>query len=107
ANAEALTLGMKAGLSLDTMLEVLRSTAANNGHLNTTFPSKAFAGDFTPGFAIRLAYKDMNLAVSLASQQQVPLVLGSASAQLFNMARSLGYENQDYSGVIQVLEQFA
>jgi 4-hydroxybutyrate dehydrogenase/sulfolactaldehyde 3-reductase len=107
ANAEALTLGKKAGLKLETMLEVLRSTSANNGHLNVTFPAKAFKGDFTPGFATRLAYKDMNLALNLAGQVNLPLMLGSTSTQLFNMARSTGHDNDDYTSVITVLEELA
>jgi 4-hydroxybutyrate dehydrogenase/sulfolactaldehyde 3-reductase len=106
ANAETLALGAKAGLRLDSMLEVLRSTQANNGHLNGSFPSKAFRGDFTPGFATRLAYKDMNLALSLAGQLNVPLSVAAASTQLFNMARSMGHDNDDYTSVIRVMEQF-
>lgn len=107
ANAEALTLGKKAGLKLETMLEVLRSTSANNGHLNVTFPAKAFKGDFTPGFATRLAYKDMNLALNLAGQVNLPLMLGSTSTQMYNMARSTGHDNDDYTSVITVLEELA
>lgn len=107
ANAEVLSLGVKSGLKLDTMLKVLRSTAANNGHLNITFPTKAFKGDFSPGFATRLAFKDMNLALSLSSQMNFPLHLGAACTQVFNMARSLGFDDEDYTSVLKVMEQFA
>lgn len=107
ANAEVLTLGTKAGLKLETMLEVLRSTSANNGHLNVTFPAKAFKGDFSPGFATRLAFKDMNLALSLAGQLNIPLMMGSTSTQLFNMSRGSGHDNDDYTSVITVYEQIA
>jgi 4-hydroxybutyrate dehydrogenase/sulfolactaldehyde 3-reductase len=107
ANAEALTLGVKAGVKLETLLEVLRSTAANNGHLHTTYPVKALKGDLTPGFATRLAFKDMNLALSLGSQTNVPLAVAAASTQLFNMARGLGHDNHDYTSVISVVEDCA
>lgn len=106
ANAEVLTLGLKAGLSLETMLDVLRGTAANNGHLNITFPAKALKGDFTPGFATRLAHKDMNLAINLANDVNFPLSIGSASTQVFGMARAMGFDDEDYTSVIKVLENF-
>jgi|SRR5699024_420493 len=107
ANAEVLTLGVKAGLKLDTMLEVLRGTAANNGHLNITFPGKALKRDFSLGFATRLAHKDMNLAISLANAENFPLNIGATSTQVFGMARSLGFDNEDYTSVVKVMEQFA
>jgi 4-hydroxybutyrate dehydrogenase/sulfolactaldehyde 3-reductase len=107
ANAEALTLGVKAGVKLETLLQVLRSTAANNGHLHATYPVKALKGDFSPGFAIRLAHKDMNLALSLGGQNNVPLAVAAASTQLFSMARGLGHDNHDYTSVISVVEDCA
>lgn len=107
ANAEVLALGVKAGLKLDLILEVLRGTAANNGHLNITFPSKALKRDFTPGFATRLAHKDMNLAINLSNEVKYPLNIGSVSTQIFGMARSLGLDDEDYTSVLKVMEQFA
>jgi len=107
ANAEVLTLGVKAGLNIETMLEVLRGTAANNGHLNITFPAKALKGDFDPGFATRLAHKDMNLAINLSNELSFPLNVGSTSTQLFGMARSLGFDNEDYTSIIKVMEKFS
>src|SRR5699024_7769532 len=89
------------------MLEVLRGTAANNGHLNITFPGKALKRDFSLGFATRLAHKDMNLAISLANAENFPLNIGATSTQVFGMARSLGFDNEDYTSVVKVMEQFA
>lgn len=107
ANAEALVLGTRAGLELETMLKVLRSTAANNGHLNTTFPAKALKGDFTPGFMIRLALKDMTLAAQLAKDLEVPLPLGAVTQQFFMAAKGVGKGSMDFTGIITVLEEAA
>lgn len=70
ANAEALVLGAKAGLPLDTMLTVLRSTAASNTHLRVTYAEKALRRDFSPGFATTLAAKDLQLAFGLAVEER-------------------------------------
>jgi 3-hydroxyisobutyrate dehydrogenase-like beta-hydroxyacid dehydrogenase len=107
ANAEALTLGVKAGLELDTMLSVLRSTAASNTHLRSTYAEKALRRDFTPGFATRLAVKDLQLALGMAADHRLPAGVGAAALQLFTMARARGHDGDDYTSVITVLEELA
>ena len=57
ANAEALVLGARAGLDTECMLKVLRSTAASNTHLASTYAVQALAGNIKPGFAVKLAVK--------------------------------------------------
>src|SRR5690606_26325663 len=47
ATCEALVLGAKAGLSLDTMLDVMRTTMAWNNQLAVSLPKKALADDFS------------------------------------------------------------
>lgn len=107
ANAEALVLGVSAGLELSTILNVLRSTAASNTHLRVTYAEKALRRDFSPGFATRLAAKDLRLAVSLAAEQQLPVALGAAAWQMFNTACREGHGGDDYTSVLTVLERLA
>lgn len=107
ADAEALVLGCAAGLELDTVLRVLRMTAASNTHLKATYAEKALQRDFTPGFATRLAVKDLRLALGLAIDQQLPVGVGAAALQLFSTACSEGHATDDYTSVITVLERLA
>lgn len=107
ANAEALVLGVSAGLELDTVLKVLRMTAASNTHLKTTYAEKALRRDFSPGFATKLAVKDLRLALGLAIDEQLPIAVGSAALQLFSAACGEGHANDDYTSVITVLERLA
>ena len=107
ANAEALVLGVKAGLELDTVLSVLRATAASNTHLKATYAEKALRRDFSPGFATRLAVKDLRLALSLAIDEQLPVALGAAALQMFTTAVSEGHGGDDYTAVLTVLERLA
>lgn len=107
ANAEALVLGVASGLSLETVLKVLRMTAASNTHLKSTYAEKALRRDFTPGFATRLAVKDMRLVMGLAIDQQLPVGVGAAALQLFSTACSEGHALDDYTSVITVLEKLA
>lgn len=107
ANAEALVLGVAAGLELETVLSVLRSTAASNTHLRSTYAEKALRRDFTPGFATRLAIKDVRLALELASGLRLPVGVGAAAQQLLAQAAAQGHETDDYTSVITVLENLA
>src|SRR5262245_50047650 len=79
--AECLVLGVKAGLDLATMLQVMTGTAAKTAHLEMTYPAKAFRGDFTPGFLIDLAHKDLGLALRLGAEERVPLAMGAAARE--------------------------
>jgi 4-hydroxybutyrate dehydrogenase / sulfolactaldehyde 3-reductase len=107
ANAEALVLGVSAGLELDTVLKVLRMTAASNTHLKNTYAEKALRRDFSPGFATKLAVKDLRLALGLAIDEQLPIGVGSAALQLFSTACGEGHADDDYTSVITVLERLA
>lgn len=107
ANAEALVLGVSSGLELNTVLKVLRMTAASNTHLKSTYAEKALRRDFSPGFATRLAVKDLRLVQGLAIDQQLPIGIGAAALQLFSTACSEGHALDDYTSVITVLERLA
>lgn len=103
--AEALALGVKAGLSVETILRVVTSTAATNGHLTGTFPARALRGDFTPGFMIDLAHKDLGLALALGAALKVPLAVGAVSREVYAYAQALGRGRMDWSAIITVFEE--
>ncbi|HEV8440917.1 MAG TPA: NAD(P)-binding domain-containing protein [Methylomirabilota bacterium] len=105
--AECLVLGAKAGLELETMLRVMTNTAAKTAHLEMTYPAKAFRGDFTPGFAIDLAHKDLGIGLRLGAEQRVPLTMGAVAREVYSAARAEGKGQLDYSGIITLLEEMA
>ena len=49
ANTEALAIGVKCGLTLELMLEVMKTTMSNNAQLYVAMPKKAFQGDELAG----------------------------------------------------------
>jgi 3-hydroxyisobutyrate dehydrogenase-like beta-hydroxyacid dehydrogenase len=68
------------------------------------FPQKIFAGDFTPGFTIDLAYKDLRLALEMGDELSVPLLLGSVCINLMRQLRGQGHGDDDLSGLMRVVE---
>ena len=86
-SAEAIALSEKIGLDFDTAMSVMGGTPAGKGHFTTTWPNKVLAGDLTPAFMIDLAHKDLGIALDLANQVGVPMPMGAASRELYNISR--------------------
>ncbi len=101
ATAEALSLGMKFGIKLETMLDVLSSTAAGNTLITKILPGKTFKGDYKPGFSIRLAKKDVGLALDLAKELDVPVPLASFTSQRIATLIASGYGDLDIGAIIK------
>jgi len=99
-NAEALTLAQRFGLDLATTLEVLHGTTATNGQLKVNYANKVLKGDTEPGFKIALAHKDMSLIVNAANAAQVPMPLAAAARESLSMARASGYDEKDFSALL-------
>jgi 4-hydroxybutyrate dehydrogenase / sulfolactaldehyde 3-reductase len=105
ANTEALAIGAKCGLALETMLEVMKTTMGNNAQLYVAMPKKAFKGDDSPGFMVKLAGKDVRLAVELARKQGFePLVAAAAQATL-DRATKMGLGERDTAALLFVREK--
>ncbi len=71
--AECWTAGVKAGVAPETIVEVFKSAAL--GHmmsLKVRLPATYLRGDFTPRFALRLARKDLGLALEVGRAGNVP-----------------------------------
>lgn len=100
ACAEAVALGTKLGLDIDTMLQVTGGTTAQNGQLHTLMVNKVLKGDTAPGFTIDLAFKDMTLAMTAAAEQRMGLPVGAAAHAVYGAARASEFAGQDYSALL-------
>jgi 4-hydroxybutyrate dehydrogenase / sulfolactaldehyde 3-reductase len=98
ASIEALVAGSKAGLSVETMMSVLKTTMAWNNSLANALPRKALKRDFKPGFMTRLAYKDVALALDMARELDAPMHQGEAALALLGQALEDGYAADDTPG---------
>lgn len=105
ATAEAFVFGEATGLPRELVNSVLCMTNADNGHLRRTFPAKVFAGDYAPGFPLRLSHKDLTLAVAAANAAGVPVLVSAAAVQAAALGVALGAGNLDSSAYHQVLSR--
>jgi 3-hydroxyisobutyrate dehydrogenase len=106
AVAEALVMGVKAGLDPKTIYDVIRVSTGTSHAFETGVP-KILARDFTPGGTVDITYKDQELETAFAKQLGVPLLLANVTQQLYQMARAAGLNKEDGLAVIKVLEQLA
>ena len=66
--------------------------------------SARLQGKFEPSFALDLAYKDLSLAVDLATEHGVPGMVAPQVLNLMRMARGMGFGQGDSTSVIKVYE---
>ena len=107
AVAEALTLGRKLGLEARTMLDIISQSSGASYALTAKAEKFIFKGDFAPGFAVDLQYKDLELAISTAKSLTQPLPMGNQAQQAYEVARAKGQGREDISSIIKVYEELA
>jgi 4-hydroxybutyrate dehydrogenase / sulfolactaldehyde 3-reductase len=100
-SAEVMALGMKMGLSLETLHPILTGGIGRNGFVADYWPTKVLRGDTTPGFAIRLSAKDLRLAAAMAEEAGAPIPTGAAAAAAVNEAAET-HGHLDVSGMLTV-----
>jgi 3-hydroxyisobutyrate dehydrogenase len=107
AVAEAMTLGVKLGLDPEIMANVASQSSGASYALSAKAARFILAGNFAPGFAVDLQYKDLDLALAAAGRLSFPSPMGSAAKFLFEIARAGGRGREDVSAVIKFYEEAA
>lgn len=102
--AEALTLGRKAGLDWQVMLDTLGASTISSPWL------KAKVGlmkprDFSPTMTARLIMKDVDLILSSAKHHGVPMPLTANTRQLIQALIGEGCGEEDYMALIKLMER--
>jgi 3-hydroxyisobutyrate dehydrogenase-like beta-hydroxyacid dehydrogenase len=105
ASIEALVSGTKAGLGLDTMLSVLRTTMAWNNALAIAMPKRPLAGDFSPGFMMKLAHKDCRLALKMVDGLGVAAPVGHAAFASLEEGLQRGLADDDVGALLKLREE--
>ncbi|MDP3160554.1 MAG: NAD(P)-binding domain-containing protein [Reyranella sp.] len=106
AVAEAMVLGVKAGLDPQMIYDVVRVSTGASAAWELRVP-RILNGDFEPGGTIDISYKDQELETAFAKRLGVPLLLANVTQQVYQMARAKGLNKQDGSAIVKVFEQMA
>ena len=109
AIAEALTLGVKAGVETEAVWECIRRGALGRMHyLHEGMPKTVFRGEYDPPmFALSLARKDIGLATELAREFDVPMPMTNLAEQIAIEAMNRGWGGLDNNVVFRLQEEAA
>jgi 3-hydroxyisobutyrate dehydrogenase-like beta-hydroxyacid dehydrogenase len=107
ASAEALVLGMKAGLPLQLVYDQVRIGAGNSRVFELRAPMMVKGRYDDPTMKVSIWQKDMDVIGSFAQALGAPTPLFSATLPIYAAAMSTGYAMQDTAATCAVLEAMA
>jgi 3-hydroxyisobutyrate dehydrogenase len=108
AMAECWTVGMRAGVAAETIVDVFRNAALGNMmSLKVRLPATYLQGNFDPRFSLRLARKDLGLAVDLGKAHDVPMRLSALCEQEMVEGIARGWADRDASIFLTLQEERA
>lgn len=105
--AEALTLGVKAGVDLAVLADVIANSSGGCRRITEKFPRFLFKGNFEPGFATALAAKDVRLATDLGREYGIPMDVSNLVDQRHMEALHRGWGPEDSDAVARIQEEKA
>ena len=105
--AEALAMGVKAGVDPATMLEVLNASSGRNSATQDKIPKHVLNRRFDFGFANALSFKDVRLCLDEAEALGVPMVVGAAVRQMLSITHQTLGAAADCTELVKVVENWA
>ena len=102
ASAEAMVLGMKAGLDPETIVKTIASGAGTSRVFELRAPLMA-TRDYAPTMKIDVWQKDMAIIAEFAKSLGVPVPTFAASAPLYDAAQAAGLGGDDTAAVAEII----
>jgi 3-hydroxyisobutyrate dehydrogenase-like beta-hydroxyacid dehydrogenase len=106
AAAEAIKFAKGGGLDASRVVEAIGAGAAGSWQLSNLGP-KIIAGDYRPGFFIKLIRKDLRLVTEAARESGLALPGLALMASMFNTAAALGHDLDGTQAVAAALDRLA
>jgi len=107
ATAEAMVLGMKAGLKPQLIFDLIKSGAGNSRIFELRGPMMVKGKYGNPTMKIDIWDKDMRVIADHAKNIGVPTPMFDASKPIYVKAQQTGHGNDDTAAVCAVMEQMA
>ena len=101
---EALAVGVKAGLPLETLTAALAAGTGQSRACDLLLAESVFRGDFRPGLKLAHARKDLRLANELARELGVPLDASADAIALYDRAEGEGWGQETAHAVLRLIE---
>ncbi|MCM3584977.1 NAD(P)-dependent oxidoreductase [Mesobacillus maritimus] len=103
--SEAFILASAGGIQPEKLKEILDNSVGGSKTLEV-FGKHLVSGDYSnPTFALGLMHKDVGLFSEAIKQYGLTSLMGSLTCQIYNGARSQGFEHEDHTSICKLLEQ--
>jgi 3-hydroxyisobutyrate dehydrogenase-like beta-hydroxyacid dehydrogenase len=103
---EALAVGIKNGLTLETLTRVLQKGSGRSATTELTLP-KLLQGDFSVSFTLELMHKDVRLATKLGQDCGAPMLLAGIVRELFQTVINEHGADKDVTTLVKLFERNA
>jgi 3-hydroxyisobutyrate dehydrogenase-like beta-hydroxyacid dehydrogenase len=107
ATAEAVAMGVKAGLDPAVMIDVINAGSGRSRASDQKFPQSILPRTFDYGFATGLMLKDVRLAVSEAKDLGVPNDVISKVLEVWETTNTEYGGESDFTSIVKMVEQRA
>lgn len=105
--AEAMVMGVKAGVDADQLYQVLRASSAQSRTLDRVVPNHFLKRDFRAKASLVTVMKDLQCAIDTGRQLGVRLLLANMAMQAYVDAAGRGHLQNDIASVILPMEEIA
>ena len=105
--AEAMVMGVKAGLDPSVMLDVINAGSGRNTATADKFPRCVVNRRFDFGFTTGLLYKDIKLCLDEAEALSTPMIIGNAVRQVMAIGKAEMGPDADITEFVKPLERIA
>lgn len=106
AMMEGLVLGLKAGLDLNTMAEIVKASSGNSNAL-ARVERALIPRNFEPGFKVQLMNKDLETFNTIARELHVPVSFSNVAQRYQQAALAAGLGEKDTSVIFTLIERLA
>jgi len=107
SSAEAMVLGMKAGLDPELIYKVMNDSSGRSRMLEVRGPRMVRNDYENPSMKVKVFQKDLKIIEGFASHLNCPTPLFASCIQVYLGAMALGFEDKDTASVCAVLEKWA
>ena len=106
AMMEGLVLGMKAGIDMMKIYEIVKDSSGNSNAL-ARIPRALQPRNFEPGFKVQLMNKDLDTFTTIAKELHVPVSFANIAQRYQQSALAAGLGEKDTSVVFTLIERLA
>lgn len=107
ASFEAVVMAVKSGIDADTLIDIINASTGRCGATLDKFPQSILPRTFDYGGKLSIMYKDVMLCLEEFRSRDVPHHVGASTAQIWFHGMAQGRGDDDYTSLIQVIEDWA